>query len=429
MPEKNSSGQREEIQMIKPIKIGALAIAGALALAACSGGSEEAAAGGDVLVVGTDLPLQGASADASKSTNEVVALVLEQAGGKAGDYTVEIKEYDDSTAAKGAWDDAACAKNAQDHVANTNQVAVMGTYNSGCAKIIIPVLNQAGMLMVSHANTYAGLTVEWDKGEPGIYYPSGARNYARVIAHDGFQGTAAAQYMYNDLGKRTLALLDDTQAYGIGLADAVEAEFTKLGGTVLRSGWDIKSGSINTSTFEKVKAQGADIVYYAGIFDNNGIQLVKDKTAVLGDNTVFPSMAPDGFSGYPQLREMPEAEGLWMTFAGQSLDGIIKGGGKAGEFVAAYEEKYGYLPNSSYAVYGGLAMQVILKAIAGSDGTRAGVLAGVFGGEQLCIDEADSVSGTGFCLNQETGDVDTIVMTLQQMQGGVETDIRPLATS
>ncbi|MEY3606967.1 MAG: hypothetical protein RL289_1147, partial [Actinomycetota bacterium] len=54
--------------MIKPIKIGALAIAGALALAACSGGSDSA--GGEVLVVGTDLPLQGASADASKSTNE-----------------------------------------------------------------------------------------------------------------------------------------------------------------------------------------------------------------------------------------------------------------------------------------------------------------------------------------------------------------------
>ena len=204
--------------MIKPIKIGALAIAGALALAACSGGSDSA--GGDVLVVGTDLPLQGASADASKSTNEVAALVLEQAGGKAGDFTVEIKEYDDSTAAKGAWDDAACAKNAQDHVANTAQVAVMGTYNSGCAKIIIPVLNQAGMLMVSHANTYPGLTIEWDKGEPGLYYPSGARNYARVIAHDGFQGTAAAQFLFNEQGVTNLAVLDDTQAYGIGIADS-----------------------------------------------------------------------------------------------------------------------------------------------------------------------------------------------------------------
>jgi len=413
--------------MIKPIKIGALAIAGALVLAACSGGSDSA--GGDVLVVGTDLPLQGASADASKSTNEVIALVLEQAGGKAGDYTVEVKEYDDSTAAKGAWDDAACAKNAQDHVANANEVAIMGTYNSGCAKIILPVANEAGLLMVSHANTYPGLTITWDAGEPALYYPSGARSYARVIAHDGFQGTAAAQYMYNELGKRTLALLDDTQAYGIGLADAVEAEFTKLGGTVLRSGWDIKAGSINTSTFEKVKGQGADIVYYAGIFDNNGVQLVKDKTAVLGDNTVFPSMAPDGFSGYPVLREMPEAEGLWMTFAGKSLDGIKKGGGQAAAFIDAYVTKYGYEPNSSYAVYGGVAMQVIMKAIAASDGTRKGVLDAVFAGEQICLTAEESVSGMGFCLSTETGDVDTVTMTLQQMTGGVETDIRTIDIS
>jgi len=305
----------------------------------------------------------------------------------------------------------------------------MGTYNSGCAKIIIPVANEGGLLMVSHANTYPGLTIEWDAGEPALYYPSGARTYARVIAHDGFQGTAAAQYMYNELGKRTLALLDDTQAYGIGLADAVEAEFTRLGGTVLRSGWDIKAGSINTSTFEKVKGQGADIVYYAGIFDNNGVQLVKDKTAVLGDNTVFPSMAPDGFSGYPVLREMPEAEGLWMTFAGKSLDGIKKGGGQAAAFIDAYTAKYGYEPNSSYAVYGGVAMQVIMKAIAASDGTRAGVLAAVFSGEQICLTADESVSGMGFCINQETGDVDTVTMTLQQMTGGVETDIRAIEIS
>ena len=413
--------------MIKPIKIGALAIAGALALAACSGGSNSA--GGDALVVGTDLPLQGASEDASKSTNEVVALVLEQAGGKAGDYTVEIKEYDDSTAAKGAWDDAACAKNAQDHVANTAEVAVMGTYNSGCAKIIIPVLNQAGMLMVSHANTYPGLTIEWDKGEPGLYYPSGARNYARVIAHDGFQGTAAAQFLYNEQGIKTLAVLDDTQAYGIGISDAVQIEFERLGGTVLRYSWDIKAGAINTSTFEKIKAGGATAVYYGGIFDNNGVQLVKDKTAVLGDNTVTLAMSPDGFSGYPTLREMPEAEGLWMTFAGKSLDGIKKGGGAPAKFVEDYVAKYGYEPNSSYAVYGGVAMQVILKAIAASDGTRQGVLDAVFAGESICLTAEESISGMGFCLSTETGDVDTVTMTLQQMTGGVETDIKTLDIS
>ena len=413
--------------MIKPIKIGALAIAGALALAACSGGSDAAAGGGsDVLVVGTEMPLQGASADASKSVNEVAALVLEQAGGKAGDYTVEIKEYDNSTAAKGSWDDAACAKNALDHVANNDEVAVMGPYNSGCAKIMIPVLNQAGMLMVSNANTYAGLTVEWDKGEPGLYYPSGARTYARVIAHDGFQGTAAAQFLFNEQGVKTLAVMDDTQAYGIGIADAVQKEFEKLGGTVVRESWDVKQTQGYKATFEKIKTSGATAVYFGGIFDNNGVQLVKDKTAVLGDNTAFISMAPDGFSGYPTLREMPEAEGLWMTFAGKSLDGIIKDGGAPAKFIEDYKAKYGVVPNSSYAIYGGVAMQVILKAIAASDGTRQGVIDAVFAGEQLCLTAEESISGTGFCLSTETGDIDTITMTLQQMTGGVETDVKAI---
>ena len=409
--------------MIKPIKIGALAIAGALALAACSGGSDSA--GGDALVVGTDLPLQGASEDASKSTNEVVALVLEQAGGKAGDYTVEIKEYDDSTAAKGSWDDAQCSKNALDHVANASEVAVMGTYNSGCAKIIIPVLNEAGLLMVSHANTYPGLTIEWDKGEPGLYYPGGARNYARVIAHDGFQGTAAARFLFDEKGVKTLAVIDDTQAYGKGIGDAVQKEFEKLGGTVNRYGWDAKQSSY-ISTFEKIKADGSTAVYYAGIYDLNGGQLVKDKVTVLGDNETFLAMAPDGFSGYPELRAMEQGQGLWMTFAGKSLDGIIKGGGAPAKFIEDYKAKYGAVPNSSYAVYGGVAMQVILKAIAASDGTRQGVLDAVFSGEQICLEETESIAGMGFCINQENGDVDTVVMTLQQMVDGAETDVKVL---
>jgi hypothetical protein len=71
-------------------------------------------------------------------------------------------------------------------------------------------------------------------------------------------------------------------------------------------------------------------------------------------------------------------------------------------------------------------MQVILKAIAASDGTRQGVIDAVFAGDQLCLTAEESVSGMGFCLNQENGDVDTVTMTLQQMTGGVETDIKTL---
>ena len=97
-------------------------------------------------------------------------------GNKAGTYSVGLKEYDDSTAAKGAWDDATCTANANAHVTNKAEVAVMGTYNSGCAKLEVPILNQdpsGPMLMISHANTNPGLTKAWDPGEPQKYYPTG----------------------------------------------------------------------------------------------------------------------------------------------------------------------------------------------------------------------------------------------------------------
>jgi branched-chain amino acid transport system substrate-binding protein len=412
--------------MIKSIKIGALAVAGALALAACGGGSSSG--GGAALVIGSDLPLQGASADASASSNDAIKLFLEQIGGKAGDYTVSLKEYDDSTAAKGAWDDAQCAKNAQEHVANAAEVAVMGTYNSGCAKIILPVLNQdptGPMLMVSHANTNPGLTVAWDPGEPEKYYPTGAKNYARIIPHDVFQGSAAAQFAFTDRGVKSCAVLDDAQTYGQGVARAFEDEFKAQGGTVvLHESWDAKQSDY-TSLMQKIKSAGADCLYLGGIYDNNGGTLVKNAVAVLGDNASFFKMAPDGFSGYPDLQAMPEAEGLYMSFAGKSLDAMLKDSGKGGEFVKAYQTKYGKDPVSSYAIYAAAAVQFITKAIAASDGTRKGVTDAVFAGEKLCVTDEESITGVGYCIDPATGDTDRLGLTIQLMTGGKETDLMP----
>ncbi len=70
--------------------------------AGSTGGAAPAPAG--ALILATDLPLQGASKDASTDTNNAISLLLEQAGGKAGAFDVTMKAYDDSTAAAGAWD-------------------------------------------------------------------------------------------------------------------------------------------------------------------------------------------------------------------------------------------------------------------------------------------------------------------------------------
>jgi len=415
--------------MIKPVKIGALVVAGALALAACGGGSDEGASGGGkTLVISSDLPMQGASADASTSTNNVIKLYLEQIGYKVGDYTIEFKEYDNSTAAKGSWDDAQCAKNAQDHVANAAEVAVMGTYNSGCAKIIVPVLNQAPdgpMLMVSHANTNPGLTKTWDPGEPEKFYPTGKRNYARVVTSDDYQGTAAAQFLKQERGVTKCAVINDNQTYGQGVATAVKAELANQGvEVVVDEAWDAKQPNY-TALMQKVKAAGADCLYIAGIYDNNGGQLVKDAVAVLGTPAEFVTMAPDGFTGYPDLQQLPEAEGLLLSFTGLSQDGILAAGGKAAEFVAAYEAKYGSKPVGSFSIYGGAALQVILKAIELSDGTRAGVTNAVFSGEGITIPASESVTGAEIKIDTASGDVVTRTITIQIMTGGAETDLMP----
>ena len=205
-----------------------------MAASACGGDPSGTGSGGEAksVVVGVDLPFQGASKDASDATWNAMQLYLEQQGGKAGKHTVTLKKYDDSTAAKGAWDDATCAKNAQDHVATANEVAVMGTYNSGCAKIEAPVLNAdptGPLLMISHGNTNPGLTKKWDPGEPEKFMPSGKRNYGRVITTDDFQGSAAAQFVAQDLQLKRCYVLNDNETYGQGVAKAFADEARRQG--------------------------------------------------------------------------------------------------------------------------------------------------------------------------------------------------------
>lgn len=420
--------------MGKTMKFGAVAAASALALAACgssdtaSDGASGGAGGGKTLVISTDLPLQGSAGAASESTNNMIKLYLEQIGYKAGDFTIELKEYDDSTAAKGAWDDATCAKNAQDHVANTNEVAVMGTYNSGCAKIIVPVLNQdpnGPMLMVSHANTNPGLTKEWDPGEPDIFYPTGKRNFARVITTDDYQGSAAAQFMAKELGVKKCFVINDNQTYGQGVARAFADEAAKQGIEILgNEPWDLKQPNYS-AFFEQIKATNPDCLYIGGIHDNNGGQLVKDKFSVLGDNDAVKMMGPDGFTGYPALQAQPEAEGMYLTFAGLDQSSLIAQGGLGAQLTEAYQAKYNEPPASSYALYGVAATQVILDAISRSDGTRASVTDAIFGGAGVTIPAEESVIGKEIKIDPATGDTNNKDISVLRMTDGKEALVMP----
>ncbi len=396
--------------MGKPVRALAVVAVAALGLAACGGGSDDEAGGsggGKTLVIASELPLQGSSADASTDTNNMIKVYLDSIGNKAGDYTIQLKEYDNSTATAGQWDAATCTANAQKHVQAADEVAVMGAYNSGCSKLLAPVLNQdpkGPMLQVSHASTNTGLTKAADPGEPELYSPSGKKSFARVTTTDDVQGTAAADFASETLKVKKCYILNDNQTYGQGIAKAFETRAKEVGIEVIANEPYDEKATNYTALFEKIKGESPDCLYVGGIYDVNGGQLLKDKVSVLGDNETVKMMAPDGWTGYPALDAQAESEGLYATFTGLATAQLEEQGGAAAELLKAYEEEYGSAPRTNYALYGAAAVQVIVEAIEKSDGTKKGVRDAVFEGEGITVPAEESATGKEIVIDPATGD-------------------------
>jgi len=376
-----------------------------------------------------DLPLQGSAFDSNNSTIEAMKLYLKQINNSVGNFHINLKVYDDSTAAAGSWDAAQCAANAQAHVANKDEVLVIGTYNSGCSKIQIPVLNQdpsGPLTMISHANTNPGLTVSWNPGEPDIYYPTGRRNYARVAPSDQNQGIAAAQYAQS-IGVKSVYVLNDTQTYGEGLAQFFTSEAKRIGIRVLSAGvagegWDAKQTDY-VALFTKIKVLKPDAIYLGGIFDNNGGELVRDKVSVLGDNSAVKLFAPDGFTGYPDMNRLPEAQGAYLTFAGLTLDNLPNSK-NAQLFEIAYKKAYGKNLVGSYPLYGVMALQIALQALLQSDGTRKGITNAIFSGDGISVDEKTSILGSTLHISTLSGDPSFKGITIEQIRNFGEVTVK-----
>lgn len=344
---------------------------------------EYGGAGQPDYLIASDFPLQGSSRTQTVQITEAIRYLLEQNNWMAGSYKIGYQSCDDATAQAGKWDSGKCSQNAQNYVANDKVLTVIGTFNSGCAAIEIPVLNQApggGLPMVSPANTYVCLTEGGpgcDKTEPDKYYPSGERNYARVAPHDAYQGAAVAEFAKEN-GVTSVYILNDKEAYGLGVATNFKNAAEHLGITIAGfEAWDPKAASYE-ALFNKIKASGADAVFLGGLVDENGAQVIKDKVAVLGANDgAVKLFAPDGFTTQQTIDEAgPASAGMFMSVAGVPIDQFV---GKGKEFADAFTKaKLGGKTIDPYAIYGAQAADLVINAIAASDGTRAGVLKAIF---------------------------------------------------
>jgi branched-chain amino acid transport system substrate-binding protein len=332
-------------------------------------------------LISSDLPLQGANRSLTTEMADAIEFVLKQRDWKAGDYKIGYQSCDDSTAQAGSWDSAKCSSNARAYANNEDVIGVVGTFNSGCAKLEIPVANRAPdgpLAYVSPANTYPGLTIGGpgtESGEPDNYYPTGKRNYARVVWNDQFQGAANA-LLAQQLGLKNVYVLTDKETYGNGIANLFVIYAKKLGIKTLPGrpeAWD-KNASSYEAIASRIKASGADAVFLGGIVCNNGGKLIKDLRAGLGPNVQL--IGPDGWTPISATIQGAgqASEGMYITQPGLPAD-QLKGEGK--KFSDEFTAEIGKSPNP-YTAYAAQAATILLDAIADSDGSRASVSEGLF---------------------------------------------------
>jgi branched-chain amino acid transport system substrate-binding protein len=316
---------------------------------------------GGVVKIVSSLPRTGSANAQTTTIVNGIRLAIDEVQGRVGSFTIEYEDWDDASATKGDWDPAVEAANAKKAVENPDVFFYIGTYNSGAAKISMPILNQANVVMISPGNTYTGLTKPGlgEANEPDVYRPSGKLTYFRVVPADDIQGATGAQWAKR-MGMTSVYILDDRGLYGKGIADVFQATSEDIGLRVLgREGIDPKAQEYR-SLMTKIKGMGPDLVYFGGTTQTNAGQITKDMAAVgLGAKL----MVPDGCfeQAFIHAAGVENAnERVCVTFGGVPPDQLT---GRGAEFVRRYRETYRSEPEA-YAVYGYVAAQVALDALA-----------------------------------------------------------------
>jgi branched-chain amino acid transport system substrate-binding protein len=337
----------------------------ALTVSACGDDDDDGGGGGgggDTLNVYSSLPLQGASRPQTTAMVEGIRLALEQANGKAGEFTIKYTSLDDSTAQAGTWTPEQASANARRVAQDDSAIAYLGEFNSGASAISIPILNEVPIAQVSPANTYVGLTSDApgsEEGEPEKFYPTGNRHYLRIVPIDTIQGAALAALMKKE-GCTKPYILNDKEVYGAGLARNIESAANEAGLDVLgNEGIDPKAPNFR-SVASKMKSAGTDCFVFSGITANGAVQLFKDVNAAMPDINLY---GPDGVaeSGFSDPKEGGIPANVQaktkVTVATLAPDEYPPEGRK---FFSDFEAKYNEPNPDPYAIYGYEAMKLVL---------------------------------------------------------------------
>jgi len=332
------------------IHLSTTALVGALAMHARS-----ASAADKTVKVGINLPFTGADAHDAELIKDGALLAIDEANaqGGAGGYKIEVLLLDDGTATAGQYDPAQAATNARKMVADKNVVAAIGPQMSGSGKAMSPILSQGDLATITPSSTNPDIT---DPKFAGQYRPKGKPIYFRTVTTDAYQGPNMANYYADVLKVKSVYVLDDGGAYGVGIADTFQAQAEKRGIKVLGRDQLNPKETDYATTLTKVKSLNPGALYYGGVAQA-GVKLVKQSFDIL------PKMIKgggDGMYGAEILRGagFPAAEGWYATIAAPN----ILENPDAAPVISRFAKKFGQQPEN-YSITAYDAALVILDAI------------------------------------------------------------------
>jgi branched-chain amino acid transport system substrate-binding protein len=379
--------------------VGAIALA--LGLASCGGSSSKPAGppiAGKQLTIYSSLPLSGLEKEQSRAIVDGAKLALSDAGAKVGTYSIRYVSLDDSTRAAGKATPAATARNARRASADKTTAAYLGEFNSGATKVSLPILNRAGIAMVSPSNTYVGLTnnkIGTAAGEPDKYYPSGERTFARIVPADDVQGaalvTAAVEADCNSVD-----IWHTNSVYSRGLALDVQDAASRIvasshrGPAATRFGapghpLSVKSvAAINPSarSFKSLAVRvTAPCFIFTGEPERGGIRVLTDVGEAHPQIKLF---AGDAMVSDVVAQRLPAsvADRFQGTIFSVDPDHAT---GAAKDFFDAYRARYKTAKPDPYAIDGYEAMSLVLDSMRraadanGGKVSRAGIVNAVLG--------------------------------------------------
>ena len=327
----------------------------AAAAAATTALGSQARAEDKVVKIGADLSLTGADSEGATRVKDGIVMAIDAANknNTVPGYKFELLTLDDGTATSGQYDPAQAATNARKMVSDQDVVAAIGPQMSGAGKAMAPILSQGDLATITPSSTNPDIT---NPKFAEQYRPAGKAIYFRTVTTDAYQGPNMANYMAEKLKIKTVYILDDSGAYGVGLADAYQGQIEKKNVKVLgRDRLDPKAADYS-AVLTKIKALNPEALYYGGVAQA-GIKLAKQAYDII------PNMIKaggDGVQGASFLigTGFPAAEGWYATVASPHVTGDTK----AAQFVKDFRERWGVAPEDySITAYDGTL--VIIDAV------------------------------------------------------------------